>query len=66
MIYVRYCKSKTNDETHARVHVASMSKTFCGKDIDTGRWWIEHERPAGGVTCPECRREIKKQTTRKH
>lgn len=65
MIYARYCKSKTNDETHARVHAAYYSITFCGKYLDTGRWWIEHEQPAGGVTCPDCSREIKKQTTRK-
>ncbi len=63
--YVRRCKRKSGEETYLRVHAANFQKTLCGHDIDDGMWSIENEYPVNGVTCPDCRREIKKQTTMK-
>lgn len=66
VFYARRCKYKHGNELHSTVHAATNKGLLCGRgDIDDGRWYIDYESPEHGVTCPDCSREIKKQTTRK-
>jgi len=60
--YVRRCKHKNGSSAYARVHAATNKGTLCGcVDIDDGRWFAYYQKPECGVTCPDCRREIKRQ-----
>lgn len=64
--YARRCRYKHGSETYSTVHAATNKGLLCGRgDIDDGRWYIDYNPPGHGVTCPDCKREIKMQTTRK-
>lgn len=59
--YVRRLRYKHGSETYAMAHAANNRGILCGRgDIDDGHWYIDFSPPEHGVTCPDCKREMKK------
>ncbi len=67
--YARRCRRASGSETYARVHAVEDMRLLCGPEVDEGWWYepclFEGDWDPDRVTCPKCRRELRRREGRR-